>query len=205
MGVVQVLAEILFGGGRNVVKETAEVFMTNSEEESVRDVGLRSAAMDQFAKEFAVARTGRFDRFMDGLNRVPRPLMAFGTIGLCITAMVNPIWFAARMQGIALVPEPLWWLMGAIVSFYFGARYQVKGQEFQRSIAATVAQAPIVTANIRTLDSLRALEAGVKGVSNPTAPAPYVAGPPVYQGTDDILGFDAQNPALTAWRSGHDE
>ena len=26
------------------------------------------------------------------------------------------------MQGLALVPEPLWWLMGAIVSFYFGAR-----------------------------------------------------------------------------------
>ena len=26
------------------------------------------------------------------------------------------------MQGLALVPEPLWWLMGAVVSFYFGAR-----------------------------------------------------------------------------------
>ena len=24
--------------------------------------------------------------------------------------------------GLALVPEPLWWLLGAIVSFYFGAR-----------------------------------------------------------------------------------
>jgi len=34
------------------------------------------------------------------------------------------------MQGIALVPEPLWWLMGAIVSFYFGARRQAKRQEF---------------------------------------------------------------------------
>ena len=36
--------------------------------------------------------------------------------------MVNPIWFASRMQGIALVPQPLWWLMGAIVSSYFVAR-----------------------------------------------------------------------------------
>jgi hypothetical protein len=26
------------------------------------------------------------------------------------------------MQGLQLVPEPLWWLLGAIVSFYFGAR-----------------------------------------------------------------------------------
>jgi hypothetical protein len=26
------------------------------------------------------------------------------------------------MQGLGFVPEPLWWLLGAIVSFYFGAR-----------------------------------------------------------------------------------
>ena len=49
------------------------------------------------------------------------------------------------MAGIALVPEPLWWLMGAIVSFYFGARYQLKAQEFQRqTLQAVVAVAPPV-------------------------------------------------------------
>ncbi len=53
--------------------------------------------------------------------------------------MIDPVWFAARMSGLAQVPEPLWWLMGAIVSFYFGARHQVKGQEFQRSIAVAAA------------------------------------------------------------------
>ena len=26
------------------------------------------------------------------------------------------------MQNLNLVPEPLWWLLGAIISFYFGAR-----------------------------------------------------------------------------------
>jgi hypothetical protein len=199
MGIVQALVQLLFGGGRNVVKETAEVFMENIENGSVRDANLRSAAMDQFAKEFAVARMGRFDRFMDGLNRVPRPLMAFGTIGLCVAAMTNPIWFAARMQGISLIPEPLWWLMGAIVSFYFGARYQVKGQSFQSSIAATAAQASIVTANIRTLE---ALDAGAKGI--PATQSPYVSGPATAGGAD-VAGFDVANPALIAWRSGHDE
>lgn len=202
MGIVQALVQLLFGGGRNVVKETAEVFMENIENGSVRDANLRSAAMDQFAKEFAVARMGRFDRFMDGLNRVPRPLMAFGTIGLCVAAMTNPIWFAARMQGISLIPEPLWWLMGAIVSFYFGARYQVKGQSFQSSIAATAAQASIVTANIRTLE---ALDAGAKGI--PATQSPYVSGPATADGAGgaDVAGFDVANPALIAWRSGHDE
>jgi hypothetical protein len=205
MGVVQVLAQLLFGNGRNVVKETAEVFLENTENGSVRDAGLRASAMDQFAKEFAVARMGRFDRFMDGLNRVPRPLMAFGTIGLCVAAMVNPIWFATRMQGISLIPDPLWWLMGAIVSFYFGARYQAKGQDFQRSIAATVAQAPIVTANIRTLEALGALEAGARVARVPSAQSPYVAGPVSGHDIPDLLGFDAENPALKAWRTGDDE
>ncbi len=36
--------------------------------------------------------------------------------------MAAPAGFSLRMQGLALVPEPLWWLLGAIVSFYFGAR-----------------------------------------------------------------------------------
>ena len=30
--------------------------------------------------------------------------------------------FGLRMMGLQQVPEPLWWLLGAIVGFYFGAR-----------------------------------------------------------------------------------
>ena len=36
--------------------------------------------------------------------------------------MADPDGFARRMQALALVPEPLWWLLGAVVAFYFGAR-----------------------------------------------------------------------------------
>ena len=59
---------------------------------------------------------------MNGLNRLPRPMLALGTLGLFVYAMAEPAGFAERMQGLQLVPEPLWWLLGAIVSFYFGAR-----------------------------------------------------------------------------------
>ena len=159
MGVIEGIVTLLFGSGRNVVRETAEVFRENAEAGADRDVALRGAVLDQFAGEFAMQQKGLFDRMVDGLNRLPRPLLALGTLGLFITAMVDPIWFAARMQGIALVPEPLWWLLGAIVSFYFGARHQAKGQEFQRSIAETMLRAPQVTGNIR---ALQALEAGAQ-------------------------------------------
>ena len=70
--------------------------------------------------------------------------MAFGVLGLFIAAMVDPIWFADRMAGLSLVPEPLWWLMGAIVSFYFGARHQSKSFEIRakdiQKQAETIAQ-----------------------------------------------------------------
>jgi hypothetical protein len=127
----------IFGGGRNVVAETVQVFRENAKNGAVRDAEAKAAVLTQLATEFGHIRQGWFDRFIDGLNRLQRPMLALGTIGLFVSAMADPVWFAKRMVGVTAVSEPLWWLMGAIVSFYFGARHQVKGQNFQREIAQT--------------------------------------------------------------------
>ena len=154
MGLIETLLALVFGGGRNAMKETAEIFLENAEAGAGRDATMKENVLAQFAAEFAARDRGWFDRIMDGINRVPRPALAIGTLGLFISAMVDPIWFAARMQGIALVPEPLWWLLGVVVSFYFGARQQFKTQEFQRAIAATMSRTPQVMKN---LDALAAM------------------------------------------------
>ena len=159
MGLIGHVLSLIFGGGRNVVKETAEVFRENAEAGAERGKEVQLAAMTAHGVEFYPNERGNFDRLMDGVNRLPRPLMALGCLGLVISAMVDPIWFAARMHGIALVPEPLWWLLGVIVSFYFGARHQAKGQEFQRSIAASMAQVPAVVENLRLLQTLEVSDA----------------------------------------------
>ena len=149
------LLGVLLGGGRNAIRETVEVFRPNAEAEAVREAARTAAALSQFAAEFQIERRGLFDRFVDALNRLPRPMLALGTLGLFVSAMTDPIWFAERMQGIALVPEPLWWLMGAIVSFYFGARHQAKTHELQRSLAETLARAPEVVRGLEQLNSER--------------------------------------------------
>ena len=149
---------LVFGSGRNVVVETAEVFRENAEAGAARAAAHQDAVVGQYAAEFTHPRAGLFDRLIDGLNRLPRPFMAFGVLGLMIMAMVDPVWFAQRMVGVSLVPEPLWWLMGAIVSFYFGARYQAQGERFQRDIAQTLARVPQVVADIGALETLRAPE-----------------------------------------------
>lgn len=179
MGLIEKILTMIFGGGRNVVRETAEVFRENAEASAVRSTTLQTHALTQHGKEFSHPQKGGFDQFMDGINRLPRPMLAFGTLGLFVTAMVDPIWFATRMQGLALVPEPLWWLLGAIVSFYFGARHQFKGQEFQRSITETMMRVPQVVENIRTLNAL----------------SPNVAD----HSMGDLAAKPESNAALTEW------
>ena len=151
MGMIGDIFGIILGGGRNAVRETVEVFRPNAEAQAIRDTAREAAALAQFAAEFAHPRPGLFDRFMDALNRLPRPMLALGTLGLFVSAMVDPVWFAQRMHGIALVPEPLWWLMAAIVSFYFGARHQTKAQDFRKGLALTLSRASDVARQIRDL------------------------------------------------------
>ncbi len=181
MGLIGYVMNILFGGGSNVLKETAEVFLPNAEGSDQRRAEIQTAALNQMAAEFTFVDKSWFDKLMDGVNRIPRPALALGTLGMFVMAMVDPIWFAARMTGVALVPEPLWWLLGIIVSFYFGSRHQTKTIQFQKAIAATLAQAPEVAANIALLES-----------SRDARHAP------------DVPRGGSGNPALDDWRHGRD-
>lgn len=140
MGLIGSILNVLFGPNGNVVRNTVEVFRENKEASAVRDAKAQTAAIEAFRAEFTATHGGRFNQFMDGVNRIPRPALALSMIGLFASAMINPVWFSERMQGVALVPEPLWWLMGVVVSFYFGARHQIKGQEFQRALVTSVAR-----------------------------------------------------------------
>ncbi|MBK5946290.1 methionine synthase I [Rhodobacter veldkampii DSM 11550] len=100
----------------------AEVFVPNATKKMEAAHDAYRAALDEHGAEFQYAAPGWFDRLVNGLNRLPRPMLALGTLGLFAHAMVDPVSFAERMVGLGYVPEPLWWLLGAVVSFYFGAR-----------------------------------------------------------------------------------
>lgn len=178
---------VVFGSNRNVLRETAEVFRENAEAGALRGHDSQMAALSQMAAEFSLPRKGWFDRVMDGVNRLPRPALALGTLGLFASAMADPVWFATRMQGIALVPEPLWWLLGVIVSFYFGARQQAKNQGLQRDLAQSLALVPQVTGNIAALNQLRAEAIGAAGTKGDAGDEIDVVQP-------------ERNPALAHWQ-----
>lgn len=118
----------LFGGAREAralgrtVTSVAEVFRPNATRALELGHDAYKAAHASHAAEFQYARGGWFDSAVNGLNRLPRPLLALGTLGLFAYAMADPDGFAIRMAALGAVPEPLWWLLGAVVAFYFGAR-----------------------------------------------------------------------------------
>jgi len=143
------LIEKVFGGGAattavaTAVTNVAEVFTPNATKKMELSAEAYRAALDEHGAEFQYARVGFFDRFVNGLNRLPRPMLALGTLGLFVYAMVDPKHFAERMVGLNYVPEPLWWLLGAIVSFYFGAReaYYFRSGKTPGAAAAAIAGA----------------------------------------------------------------
>jgi hypothetical protein len=124
MGVIGALlgADRTIAAVGDAARGMAEVFTPSATRRMELSAEAQMAALRQLGAEYQLAPQGWFDRFVNGINRLPRPLLAFGTLGLFVYAMIDPDSFARRMVGLNAVPEPLWWLLGAIVGFYFGAR-----------------------------------------------------------------------------------
>lgn len=127
MGLISLLARALFlrGGAAELGRVgtgLAEALRPNATRRMELSHDAFSATQQAYAAEFQLARLGWFDSFVNGLNRLPWPLLALATPALFGYAMWDPAGFTLRMRGLAEVPEPLWWLLGAVVAFYFGAR-----------------------------------------------------------------------------------
>lgn len=121
------IGKILGGSGGLVavsgaVRDVAEVFTASATKQMELSAAAQQAALSEMGAEFSSAGDSWFDSAVNGLNRLPRPFLALGTVGLFAYAMIDPVSFSARMLGLNAVPEPLWWLLGAVVAFYFGAR-----------------------------------------------------------------------------------
>jgi len=100
----------------------AEVFVANKTKRDKIEGDAFNAVVDSHRAEFASVGNTWFDSLINGINRLPRPIMALGVIAMFVFAIKSPQAFAERMIGITVIPEPMWWLIGVVVAFYFGAR-----------------------------------------------------------------------------------
>ena len=118
-------------------KELIEVFKPNAEQTAERDhvetMALSQedlASLQQFTAEFH-DRAGRtwWDSLIDGLNRLPRPMITLGILALFVLAPVAPVRFLEIAQAYQMMPDGFWALLSVIIAFYFGGRMQLKGQD----------------------------------------------------------------------------
>lgn len=68
-------------------REVAEVFVPNKTREQSFEHEEHVAALAQYGQEYGLTQDGFFNRFVNGLNRLPRPVLALGTVGLFVFAM----------------------------------------------------------------------------------------------------------------------
>jgi hypothetical protein len=192
MGVIGgVIGKLLgLGGAVRAVGQQAtglaEVFTPNRTKKMELAAQAYAAALAEAGAEFGSVGTGPFDRFVNGLNRLPRPMLALGTLGLFVYAMADPAGFATRMQGLAYVPQPMWWLLGAIVSFYFGAR---EAHYFRMGKVAGTMAGTVAGTVASTVASTVAAGLPASVAARPAAPESPV-----------VAALAADNPALDDWQ-----
>lgn len=148
MGWWTALGDLLRGG-----KDVAEVFVENREnrgacqhEQWLADLDRDRAVLQQFAAEFH-ARQNRsaWDAFVDGLNRLPRPLLTLAIIGFFVLAPLDPERFLLIAQALELIPAGYWALLSVMIGFYFGGRMQLKAQDMAMRKDAVRAARELVT------------------------------------------------------------
>jgi len=137
------LVGALFGGGRNVVAETAGIFAPNAEASAQRAAESQAAALAQYAAEFHErAQRAWLDVVADGLNRLVRPVVTLGLFAPIVMTLRDPEGMIRVWTAIATLPPGYWAIVGIVLPFYFGGRMQVKSLEAGqfRAAAAAVAQ-----------------------------------------------------------------
>jgi len=126
------IGKLLGGGIGSVVEKVAGVFTPNKEAQSQRDAAATAQASSQYAAEFNVhANRTLFDSFVDGANRLVRPIMAYSVLAFFGVVIYDVDRGLEVSQSLATVPMGMWTLLSIIVTFYFGSRHVLKGKEFE--------------------------------------------------------------------------
>lgn len=89
------------------------------------------AVIEQYAAESKGRTTATWwDSMVDGINRLVRPVLAFGVIAILVWSIYDPVTFVEIMGALAVVPDEMWLMLLGIVVFYFGGR--IISQDIQK-------------------------------------------------------------------------
>jgi hypothetical protein len=135
------LLKLLGGSALDTVDKLLSRFFPNKEKAQDNAAIQDSKVLEQYAAESLQVRENRtaWDSFVDGLNRIVRPLGFF----LTVWVFVWPIWnlenFQVSMVAYEAIPE---WLAGLIItvwSLFFTGRFLEKRMSFKAKTSKEIA------------------------------------------------------------------
>lgn len=151
------LGRLLAGGLSATAQGVARGIATFTGDKVQRESNTHDEQMAVFAQMAAEysARQNRtwWDSFVDGLNRLPRPLMALSALGVLAWAPMDPISFSAAMQAYSLVPEWLALVLAQIILLFAGGRMLEKWNGRMKGPSA--AEVAATLKSIQDIQSLR--------------------------------------------------
>ena len=120
------LGKFLGGGVAKPIRDIAGTFIAPRDERAMNEQEYKLAVLKQFQAYTTSNKGSWFERFVGGLNALPRPLMVYGVMALivhlCFTDSPVVIANLQQLDNSPIVAGTL----SAIIAFYFGGRIQVK-------------------------------------------------------------------------------
>lgn len=147
------ILKLLGGGIVEKVLDKAGNLFGNKEKRDEAKADQDTEIIKGFVAENMQVRENRtwWDSFVDGLNRLPRPLGWAMTVGLLAWPLFDVIGFASAMNAYALVPE---WVVALVISvwaFYFTGRLLTKDLKMGGPSKKAVDQVLAAQADIEAL------------------------------------------------------
>jgi len=187
--------------GQGLLREVGGLARILIGDREARDAAIaqeQHSASAELAAEFSrPAGNTVWHGFVDGLNRLPRPFVAFAVIGLLIYAPLDPIGFTLVMQAYAVVPEWLALLFAQIILLYFGGRMLDKWSGRLKPVDPEEIVA--MAEGLRRLQSVRTAEPVAAAKASDDSRPATDTGADTGAETDD-LPLSRSNPSIEAWR-----
>ncbi|HYE49432.1 MAG TPA: 3TM-type holin [Azospirillaceae bacterium] len=186
------LGKFLLGGGVQAIGDTVAKFTGDKVQQEGNRHEEVMAFEDRVTAETMAGyqRTSWWDSFVDGINRLVRPVFTFGTAGLFVWAAYDPITFTASMTALQLIPDPLWVILGTVVVFWFGGR----ALEGLKAPAMDPAKVKTVMSQIQQIRAM----APAAPVHVPDSATPVVT-PELYKSAMQDVEKPLENSVILEW------
>ena len=112
----------------NLVKGVDDIVKTvagSRLQRDISDAAHQSQFLDRVAEEVRQRARHRtwWDILIDGVNRLVRPLYTYGVLAMMLTAFLNPGFYLRGIETLAVTPQPIWYLIGIIIGFWFTGKF----------------------------------------------------------------------------------